>query len=124
MRTSGQARSISDELTDESGQPASAAAADKASGSSRSDGSGDDRVRAPRFTVNGSGWPRTDCHTGAPGSRTAPGSPLERMMRLFAGMGDEFEQALAAQLGPARAPELRLKKGGWGSKTGFSHGCP
>jgi hypothetical protein len=52
------------------------------------------------------------------------GSPLERMMRLLTGLGDRFEQELAAQLGAARARELRAKKNGWGSRSASSYGCP
>jgi hypothetical protein len=54
----------------------------------------------------------------------APSSPLERMMRLLTSIGDKYEQELAAQLGPARAHELRTKEHGWGSRSGSSYGCP
>ncbi len=55
---------------------------------------------------------------------TTPGSPLERMMRLLTNQGDDFEKALAAQLGPERARELRMKNNGWGNRSGSTHGCP
>jgi hypothetical protein len=41
------------------------------------------------------------------------GPPEERYWRLLASIGDDFEAALAAALGPRRAHELRLDNNGW-----------
>jgi hypothetical protein len=44
----------------------------------------------------------------------APLSPGEQLLRLYAGMGDQFEQRLAAGLGKERARELRsASQAGW-----------
>jgi hypothetical protein len=53
-----------------------------------------------------------------------PSTPLERMVRLLTGLGDTYEKQLAAQLGPARAHDLRVKRNGWDSRTSWSYGCP
>jgi ferric-dicitrate binding protein FerR (iron transport regulator) len=50
-------------------------------------------------------------------------SPYERYFRLLAALGDDFEAALAAELGPARARELRAVNGGWGMRMSMA-GCP
>jgi hypothetical protein len=49
-------------------------------------------------------------------------SPIERLVRSLAAIGDETEQAIAAKLGAARAHELRAEHGGWSSKRQWS-GC-
>jgi hypothetical protein len=54
-------------------------------------------------------------------------SAYERLTRLETGAGDEHERDLAAELGPARARELRAKKGGWEGGEGRMYrtpGCP
>ena len=56
----------------------------------------------------------------APGPTTA----LERMVRLQTTLGDSYEKQLAAQLGPARAHDLRAKRKGWESRSSSSYGCP
>jgi hypothetical protein len=66
------------------------------------------------------------------GLQPPPASPVgqsayERLTRLETGAGDEHERDLAAELGPARARELREKKGGWEGGEGRMYrtpGCP
>jgi hypothetical protein len=54
----------------------------------------------------------------------APQPPGERLLRLWAGMGDTFEQRLAAGLGKERARELRLaSQAGWMNRFSLA-GCP
>jgi hypothetical protein len=59
-----------------------------------------------------------------PGDATGQ-TPLERMMRLMTTLGDDYEQRLAAAIGPDRARQLRNENGGgWGSRSQSSYGCP
>ena len=51
-------------------------------------------------------------------------TPVERLTRLQVTAGDRFERAVAAELGPARAREVRKKDGGWTSRFGQNVGCP
>jgi hypothetical protein len=57
----------------------------------------------------------------------APDAPLpieERFFRMHAGLGNEFESMVAAELGPARARALREVHDGWpGSTTVSSSDC-
>lgn len=62
--------------------------------------------------------------------KKAPPDTLEgaslaaRHLRLWAGMSDRYEEALASELGAARARELRVARDGWGVK-GLAYGvCP
>ncbi len=50
--------------------------------------------------------------------------PVERLMRLMTGFGDDYEQKLGTALGPDRARQLRSDNGGWGSRSQSSYGCP
>lgn len=50
-------------------------------------------------------------------------SAAERALRLTGRLGDTFEQRLAADIGPARAHELRTRRGGWGARMDMT-GCP
>lgn len=50
-------------------------------------------------------------------------SPVERGLRLQAGLGERTERELAAALGPERARALREKNDGWGMHMQFA-GCP
>jgi ferric-dicitrate binding protein FerR (iron transport regulator) len=50
-------------------------------------------------------------------------SPVERLIRLQAALGDETEKRLGEALGPARARALREHNGGWGWRQEYA-GCP
>ncbi|MGE0872792.1 MAG: hypothetical protein AB7P03_29830 [Kofleriaceae bacterium] len=49
-------------------------------------------------------------------------SPLERMTRAWAQLGDQVESALAKRVGPERARQIRTPDG-WGSRSEMA-GCP
>jgi ferric-dicitrate binding protein FerR (iron transport regulator) len=49
-------------------------------------------------------------------------SPIERMMRSLAAIGEESERAIAKAIGVERARELRWRDGGWPAKMEMS-GC-
>lgn len=51
-------------------------------------------------------------------------SPVEHLLRLITGEGDALEQALAQELGPELASDLRDLGNGWSSQFRSSHGCP
>jgi hypothetical protein len=51
-------------------------------------------------------------------------APAERFWRLKAGLGDEYEAALAAKLGPARAHALRRAGNGWSFRGVYAGSCP
>lgn len=51
-------------------------------------------------------------------------SPWERLFRLMTTAGDDLETALAKELGPETARELRALDEGWGSRSRSSMGCP
>jgi hypothetical protein len=53
-----------------------------------------------------------------------PGSPTERLYRLFIGAGDALEAELAAKIGAEKARTLRESDHGWGSRSRSSPGCP
>ena len=49
----------------------------------------------------------------------------ERFLRLWAGLGDEFEQRLAERLGPDRARQLRFSPNALPWTSRYVHtGCP
>lgn len=50
-------------------------------------------------------------------------SPATRSIRLHAGLGDEFQRLLAAELGEDRAHELRAAQGGWPWSRSYSRAC-
>jgi hypothetical protein len=50
--------------------------------------------------------------------------PVERMMRLMTGLGDQYEQNLGKVLGPDLAHRMRTERGGWSSRSVSSMGCP
>jgi RNA polymerase sigma-70 factor (ECF subfamily) len=52
-----------------------------------------------------------------------PTSPLERLRRRLAGLGDETERRLAAAIGETRARALRAAQAGWEERSEAS-GCP
>lgn len=51
-------------------------------------------------------------------------SAPERATRLYAGVGDRFQQLLAEALGPQRAYDLRAREGGWPWAHSIFSGCP
>lgn len=59
-----------------------------------------------------------------PPSDPAAGPPVERLYRLLTTAGNDLEAALAERIGPEKARALRELKGGWGSRSRSSHGCP
>ena len=50
-------------------------------------------------------------------------SQVEQAKRLFAGLGDEFQELVAARLGAERARELRANAGGWPWSKSIFSGC-
>lgn len=60
----------------------------------------------------------------APPADTRGTSPIERLMRLRTSLGDRYEQALGAAIGPDLARRLREERDGWGSHSTSSYGCP
>jgi hypothetical protein len=50
--------------------------------------------------------------------------PVERMMRLMTGLGDQYERELGKVLGPDLAHRMRSERGGWSSRSVSSMGCP
>jgi hypothetical protein len=50
--------------------------------------------------------------------------PAERFWRLKAGLGDEYEAAVAAKLGAARAHSLRRADNGWSFRGVYAGECP
>ena len=50
-------------------------------------------------------------------------SPVERFLRAYVELGNDLEDLLARELGPARARELRQLNDGWNSRHEMS-GCP
>jgi hypothetical protein len=59
-----------------------------------------------------------------PPSDPATRTPWDRVYRLMTGAGDALQDALAKELGPETAKELRALDGGWGSRSRSSMGCP
>jgi hypothetical protein len=57
-----------------------------------------------------------------PTSPTA-GPPLERALRLMAGLADDFERRLGERIGPQRARGLRDMRRSWGNQATMN-GCP
>jgi hypothetical protein len=42
-------------------------------------------------------------------------SPIERLLRVFSGAGDEYERELGSAIGRELAHSLRVLHGGWGT---------
>lgn len=59
-----------------------------------------------------------------PPADTSSLSPVEQLFRMMTGEGDALEQALARELGPELASNLRDLNNGWSSKFRSTHGCP
>ncbi len=51
------------------------------------------------------------------------GGAAEQIVRTLTGLGDRLEKELGAELGPARARELRVAQDGWDSKSVATMGC-
>jgi hypothetical protein len=49
--------------------------------------------------------------------------PAVQAVRLHAGLGDELQRLLAAELGADRAHELRAAQGGWPWGRSYSRTC-
>jgi hypothetical protein len=60
----------------------------------------------------------------APPADHSTGSPVERLYRLLTSAGDQVERDIAAALGPDLARRYREHRGGFGSRSRSSHGCP
>ena len=51
-------------------------------------------------------------------------SPLERFLRFFTSLGDQYERELAQIVGAEAAHAMRAKDNGWGYHYGMGYGCP
>lgn len=60
----------------------------------------------------------------APPADTSTGSAVERMFRLLTTAGDQLERTIGEQIGPDLARRYREARGGFGSRSRSSHGCP
>jgi hypothetical protein len=58
-----------------------------------------------------------------PPANPAAAPPVERALRLFVGLADDFERRLGERIGPDRARSLRGLRKSWGSHSTMS-GCP